>query len=142
MCQARQSFPEEVVVPFLRFEPALVAIQNLTIKLKSNEFRYRKQTVELEIGNPNNIAVEQIQVSLLNGNVDSDPVTIALLAGGMKTTVPMEAKFGKTSISNEQEHLQVRVRFSANNQQFVKTEAFDIVMKSMMDYKATDIFDV
>lgn len=134
--------PEEVVVPFLRFEPALVAIQNLTIKLKSNEFRYRKQTVELEIGNPNNIAVEQIQVSLLNGNVDSDPVTIALLAGGMKTTVPMEAKFGKTSISNEQEHLQVRVRFSANNQQFVKTEAFDIVMKSMMDYKATDIFDV
>lgn len=134
--------PEEVIVPFLRFEPAMVKVQDLTIRLKSNEFRYRKQLVELEVGNPNNIAVEQIQVSLLNGNVDSDPSNISLLGGGMKTKILMEAKFEKTTIQEEQEKLQVRVRFSVNNQQFLRTEAIDIVMKTMADYIATDIFDV
>lgn len=134
--------PEEVIVPYLRFEPAPLALQNLTVRLKDNEFRYRKQLVELDIGNPNRMAVEQIQVSLINGNVDSDSAKVSELSSGMKTTVSIEARFKQTSIIEEQESLQVKLRYEASGEQYVITQALDIVMKSLADYKHNDIFEV
>ena len=78
--------------------PAAVATQDLTVLLKKNEFRYRMETVELEIGNPNDSAVEQIQVSILNGNVECEPARIPLLNGKKNTVIQLKARFKKAHL--------------------------------------------
>jgi len=133
--------PEEIIVPYLVFEPATIAIQDLTVLLKKNEFRYRMETVELEIGNPNDSAIEQIQVSLLNGNVESEPVRIALLNGKKNMAIQIKARFKVTSILEEQSNLHIRVRFHAHGEQHTFDVQPKIIMKKMIEEKSTSLFD-
>lgn len=133
--------PEEVIVPYLVFEPATISTQDLTVLLKKNEFRYRMETVELEIGNPNDSAVEQIQVSLLNGNVESEPVRIALLNGKKNMMVQMKARFKLTSVSEDQNNLSIRVRFQAHGEQHSFDKQVKISMRKMVEEKSTSVFD-
>lgn len=133
--------PEEIIVPYLVFEPAAVSTQDLTVLLKKNEFRYRMETVELEIGNPNDSAVEQIRVSLLNGNVDSEPARIALLNGKKNMMVQMKARFKLTSVSEDQNNLSIRVRFQAHGEQHSFDKQVKISMRKMVEEKSTSVFD-
>jgi hypothetical protein len=133
--------PEEIIVPYLVFEPATVSTQALTILLKKNQYRYRMETVELEIGNPNDSAVEQVQVSLLNGNVESDPVRIPLLNGKKNMAVQINARFKVTSILEEQNNLHIRVRFHAHGEQHTFDVQPKIIMKKMIEEKNTNVFD-
>ena len=123
------------------FEPATVPVQDLTVLLKKNEFRYRMETVELEIGNPNDTAVEQIQVSILNGNVESEPVRVALLNGKTNTVLQINARFKLTSIPEEQTNLHIRVRFNARGEQHTFDVLPKINMKKMVEEKSTSVFD-
>jgi hypothetical protein len=133
--------PEEIIVPYLVFEPATIATQDLTVLLKKNEFRYRMETVELEIGNPNDSAVDQIQVSLLNGNVESEPVRIALLNGKKNTVIQLKARFKVTSILEEQSNLHIRIRYHAHGEQRTFDVLPKITMKKMVEEKSTSVFD-
>ena len=133
--------PEEIIVPYLVFEPATIATQDLTVLLKKNEFRYRMETVELEIGNPNDSAVEQIQVSLLNGNVESEPVRIALLNGKKNMAIQIKARFKVTSILEEQSNLHIRIRYHAHGEQYTFDVLPKITMKKMVEEKSTSVFD-
>jgi len=133
--------PEEIVVPYMVFEPATVSAQDLTVLLKKSEFRYRMETVELEIGNPNDSAVEQIQVSLLNGNVESEPVRVALLNGKKNMVIQIKARFKVTNIPEEQNNLHIRVRFHAHGEQHTFDVLPKINMKKMVEEKSTSVFD-
>jgi hypothetical protein len=133
--------PEEIIVPYMIFEPKTVSTQDLTVLIKKSEFRYRMETIELEIGNPNDSAVEQIQVSLLNGNVESDPVRIALLNGKKNTLVQMKARFKLTNIPEEQNSLHIRVRFHAHGDQQTFDMQTKIIMKKMVEEKNTSVFE-
>jgi hypothetical protein len=133
--------PEEVVVPYMVFEPATVPIQDLTVILKKTEFRYRPETVELEIGNPNHTAVEQILISILNGNVESEPERIATLNSNMNITVQIKARFKSTNIPEEQNRLRIKIRFGARGEPHVFEVNKPITMKKMVDEISTDIFD-
>ena len=133
--------PEEIIVPYMVFEPAILSTQDLTVLLKKNEFRYRMETVELEIGNPNDSVVEQIQVSLLNGNVESEPVRIALLNGKKNMAIQIKARFKVTSIPEEQNSLHIRVRFNAHGEQHTFDVLPKITMKKMVEEKSTNVFD-
>jgi hypothetical protein len=133
--------PEEVIVPYLVFEPATVSIKGLTVLLKKNEFRYRMEIVELGIGNPNKTAVEQIQVSILNSNVDSEPVKVALLNGENNTVVQIKARFKPTNLPEEQANLRIRVRFNARGEQHTFDALPKISMKKMVEEKSTSAFD-
>ncbi len=133
--------PEEMIVPYLVFEPVTTSIQDLTVLLKKNEFRYRVETVELEIGNPNNSSVEQIQVSLLNGNVESDPVRIALLNGKKNTVIQLKVRFKVTNIPEEQNNLHIRIRYHARGEQHTFDVLSKIIMKKMVEEKSTSVFD-
>jgi len=133
--------PEEIIVPYLVFEPATIATQDLTVLLKKNEFRYRMETVELEIGNPNDSAVEQIQVSLLNGNVESEPVRIAILNGKKNMVIQLKARFKVTSILEEQSSLHIRIRYHAHGEQHTFDVFPKITMKKMVEEKSTSVFD-
>lgn len=133
--------PEEIIVPYLVFEPATIAPQDLTVLLKKNEFRYRMETVELEIGNPNDSAVDQIQVSLLNGNVESEPIRIALLNGKKNMAIQIKARFKVTSILEEQSNLHIRIRYHAHGEQRTFDVLPKITMKKMVEEKSTSVFD-
>jgi len=133
--------PEEVIVPYMALEPATVPLQNLTILLKNKEFRYRLETVELEIGNPNDAAVEQVQVSALNGNVEWEFDPIPLLNGKTKIARQVTTRFRLTSLPEEQTTLSLRVRFRSRGE----THAFDIklpiAMRKIVEEKSTSIFE-
>ncbi|MCX6054118.1 MAG: PglZ domain-containing protein [Chloroflexi bacterium] len=133
--------PEEIVVPYMVFEPATVSLQDLTVLLKKNEFRFRMETVELEIGNPNDTAVEHIQVSILNGNVESESVRVALLNGKTNTVLQIKTRFKLTSIPEEQNNLHIRVRFNARGEQHTFDVLPKINMKKMVEEKSTSVFD-
>lgn len=133
--------PEEVVVPYLVFEPTGAAVQDLTVILKKNEFRYRTETIELEIGNPNHTAVEQVLVSILNGNVESEPERIAPLNSNRNVAVQIKARFKSTNIPEEQNTLCMRIRFTARGESHVFEVNKPITMKRLVDETSTDIFN-
>jgi hypothetical protein len=133
--------PEEVVVPYMVFEPTGVTIQDLTVILNKAEFRYRNEIVELEIGNPNHTAVEQIFVSLLNGNIECEPERIPSLKSSRNVAVQLKARFKLTNIPEEQNSLRLRIRFIARGEAHVFEVTTPITMKKLVDEISTDIFD-
>lgn len=133
--------PEEVIVPYMVFEPGNIPIQNLTVLLKNNLFRYRMETIALEIGNPNDTAVEQIQVSILNGNIECEPQRIVLLNGKTNTVLQFNARFNLTSLPEEKTNLHIRVRFNARGEQHSFDVRPTITMKKMIEEKSSGIFD-
>lgn len=133
--------PEEIIVPYLEFETAKTPISDLTVLLLKNEFRYRMETIELEVGNPNDVSIEQVQISALNNNVESQPFLIPLLKKKSKTAVQMPARFKPNLIAEDQSKLRLRIRFRARGEQHVFDPQLDIVMKKMVEEKSTNVFD-
>jgi len=133
--------PEEVIVPYLAFEPVTVPLQDLTVLMAKNIFRYRLETVEIEIGNPNEFLVENIQVSILNGNVESDPVMIPSLNGKSKTLVSVETRFKITSLPDDQKNLRLRLRYHSRGERHMLDISSGITMKKMVEEKSTSVFD-
>ncbi len=133
--------PEEVIVPYMAFEPVTVPIQDVTVLFKKNLFRYRMETVELEVGNPNDSAVEQVQVILLNGNVESEPFTIPLLNSKSKVPVQIPARFKLTSLPEEQNTLRLRVRFRARGEIHTTDAQANIVMRKLVEEKSSGLFE-
>lgn len=133
--------PEEVIVPYVAFEPATVPLQDLTVISPKNEFRYRLETITLEIGNPNAAAVEQVQVSALNGNVEWELEPIAILNGQTKAARQVTARFKLTSLLEEQSVLSLRVRFRSRGEAHTFDVKLPIVMRKMVEEKSARVFD-
>ncbi|MEW6180946.1 MAG: hypothetical protein AB1522_13585 [Chloroflexota bacterium] len=134
--------PEEMIVPYLLFEPAAAPLQNLTVLLRKTEYRYRLESIELELGNPNDLAVENISVMVLNGNVESEPARVASLNGKTKTLLQIQARFRQTKVLEDQTSLRLRVRFQARGEQHSFDFQAKITMKKMVEEKSSDLFDV
>jgi hypothetical protein len=134
--------PEEMIVPYLMFEPAAAPLQDLTVLLHKTEFRYRMENIELELGNPNDLAVEHISVSILNGNVESEPARIASLNGKTKALVKINARFRQTSLPEDQSSLRLRIRFHARGEQHSFDFQAKITMKKMVEEKSSDLFEI
>jgi len=134
--------PEEVIVPHLVFEGATIKVDYPTVLLPNNQFRYRKEVVHLEIGNPNAISIENVRVSILNNNISSEPVKIKEIKAKSKVNIEIEARFGKTSLPEDQIILRLRIRFACRGEDFSQDTGLDIVMRSMVEQEKTDLFDV
>ncbi|MEI7989875.1 MAG: hypothetical protein WCI88_12625, partial [Chloroflexota bacterium] len=133
--------PEEVIVPYMAFEPVAHALKDLTVLLKNNVFRYRMETIEVEIGNPNDTAVEQVQINLINSNIESEAQIISLLNGKTKTTLQIKARFKLTSLVEEQTSLRLRMRFRARGETHTIDAQANIVMRKMVEEKSTSLFE-
>jgi hypothetical protein len=133
--------PEEMIVPYCVFEPVTGSINDLTLLIKGAEFRYRLETVELELGNPNDTAVEQIRLIILNGNVESEPQKVSMLGSKTKCTVKFEARFKPTNLVEEQTQLRIRVWFHARGEQHSFDHQVGISMRKLVEEKSTGIFD-
>jgi hypothetical protein len=134
--------PEEMIVPYLVFEPAAAPLQELTVLLRKSEYRYRMESVELELGNPNDLMVENISVMVLNGNVESEPARVALLNGKTKTSLQIQARFRQTKVPEDQTSLRLRIRFHARGEQHSFDFQTKIRMKKMVEEKSSDLFDI
>src|SRR5260370_25308664 len=77
----------------------------------------------------------------MNGNVESEPVRVALLNGKTNTVVQIKARFKLTSLPEEQTNLHIRVRFLARGEQHTFDVLPKITMKKMVEEKSTSVFD-
>lgn len=134
--------PEEMIVPYLVFEPVAAPLQDLTVLLRKTEYRYRMESIELELGNPNDLAVENISVTVLNGNVESEPARVASLKGKTKISLQLQARFHQTKVPEDQTSLRLRIRFLARGEQRSFDFQAKIAMKKMVEEKSSDLFDV
>jgi len=133
--------PEEIIVPYLVFEPITAPLQELSVLLRRNEFRYRLESIELELGNPNDLVVEQISISILNNNIESEPYRLAILNAKTKTLVKINARFRPTSLVEDQTSLRLRIRFIARGEQHSFDFQTKITMKKMIEEQSSKIFD-
>lgn len=133
--------PEEVIVPHLIFEAVKVAFQDLTLLLARDEFRYRKEKIVLEIGNPNDFAVENVRISIINSNIETDQVTIDLINGKNKSLVEMTAQFKQTANSDERNTLSLHMRFTCRDEKHEQSVRIPIAMRSMVEIKGKSAFD-
>ena len=133
--------PEEVIVPYMAFEPASIPLKNLDVLLSKKLFRYRLETVELKIGNPNDTAVEQVHISTLNGNVEWEFEPIPLINGHHDAAPKVTARFKLTSLPEEQTTLNLRVRFRCRGEMQAFDVKLPIEMRKMVEEKSTSVFD-
>ena len=133
--------PEEIIVPYMVFEPAIAPVQDLTVILRKNEFRYRMETIELEIGNPNSISIDHVFVSTLNSNIESEPELISLINSNNNKVFQIKARFKPTTLVEDQASLRLRVRFKARGEQYSFDKQFSISMKKIVEEKSTSVFD-
>lgn len=133
--------PEEVVVPHLVFEAAVAPVQDLTVIMSSNQFRYRMETVELEIGNPNAYAIENIHVATLNSNFDMEPQKVEWLNSGRNIPLQVRGLFKQTPNPDERTSLSFLIRFDCRGEKHTLTVKIPIEMKAMVVVKDTSIFD-
>ena len=134
--------PEEVIVPYMAFETTVEAISDLTVTLIRNEFRYRMETIELEIGNPNEAAVDEIRISALNSNVEMDRYEIDLLMGKRKTKLTCKALFKRTPNVDEQNSLTLRLRYRYRGDTHTQEVQKGITIHRMIEEVDTGIFDL
>ena len=133
--------PEEVVVPHLIFEAAKAPLRDLTLLLANKEFRYRKERISLEIGNPNDFAVENIRISVINSNIETDQITIDVLNGKTKSSVEISSQFKQTANADERNNLTLHIRFTCHNEKHEQTATLPITMRAMVETKGKSAFD-
>jgi len=133
--------PEEVVVPHLVFEAAVAPVQDLTVIMANNQFRYRMETVELEIGNPNAYAVENIHVATLNSNFEMEPQKVDWLNSGRNIPIRVRGLFKQTHNPEERALLSFLIRYECHGERHTQTVKLPIEMKAMVMVKDTSIFD-
>jgi len=134
--------PEETIVPYLQFRKLKASVQHLTILLKQTTYRYRLETVEFEIANPNEYPVEDVIVEVMNSNVQAEPYRLDWLQGKRKTSASMQMRFKKAGHKDDTENLRFMVLYTCNGKQHRSEEIrLPITMKAMFEMKDPSIFD-
>jgi len=133
--------PEEVVVPHLIFEAAVAPVQDLTVIMTRNQFRYRMETVELEIGNPNTYTVENIHVTTLNSNFKMETQTIEWLNSGRNIRLPVRGLFKQTHNPEERKLLSFLIRYECHGEKYAQTVKLPIEMIAMVELRDTSMFE-
>ncbi len=133
--------PEEVIIPYMTFEPITVPLKDLEIMLKKNQFRYRLESLDLEVGNPNDASVEQVFVSCLNGNIEWEFEPVLFLAGHHNESLNVKARFKSTSLPEEASLLKLRIRYRCRGEMHTFDCEFPIKMLKIVEEKSTSVFD-
>ena len=134
--------PEETIVPYLQFRKRKESVQHLTILLKQTTYRYRLETVEFEIANPNDYPVENVIVEVVNSNVQSEPYRLDWLQEKRKASASMQMRFKKMGHKGDTENLRFMALYTCNGKQHQTEEIrLPIIMKAMFEMKDSSVFD-
>lgn len=133
--------PEEMIVPAMHFSKVTEEIEELSINLVKKQYRYRLETIELEIGNPNNIVAENIEITILNTNIDKGETYISKIDPKTKQKIDFKARFKQTSSEKEKTQIDFKIYFEIVNEEYQQlSEGHAIEMKSMISSQGSDIF--
>ena len=133
--------PEEVIVPHMVFEAVKEPVKDLTLYLVKKTFRYRKEVIDVRIGNPNDYGVESVRVSTLNSNIESESQTIPWINSGSDIPIQFKCMFKQTSNPEDQNNLTFHIRFNHRGERQAQTIKIPIEMRSMFELRDTTIFD-
>ena len=133
--------PEEMVVPYIAFQKITTPIKNLKIQLDKTDYRYRLEIIELEIANPNEYPIENVNIEILNGNIESDLFILDWLDAKRKTTISIQSRFKKTLLQEDVENLTFSISYKCNEKTKRHQVTLPIKMKSMFEMKDKTIFD-
>jgi hypothetical protein len=125
--------PEEVVVPFARFEFTPVEIISPTLRLVKNNFRYAvKSTVEFELGNPNAFTLENLSIRLRG--IDTDEVFVESLNSKATTRIAFQTVFKREPGSENARDIVVRLRYECQERLLEPEDVkFIITLKGVME---------
>ncbi len=132
--------PEEVVVPFARFELKPVHVAPPDLRLLSSQFRYAvRSAIEVEIGNPNDYYLENILVRVQG--LDAPEIPVDSLPPRERRSVAIPVVFRKEPGAGNTRSLTVRTRYECQGKLFEPEDTeFTITMKSLME--VVDDFDL
>jgi len=134
--------PEEVIVPYMAVQKIISTIKDLTIVLIKTTYRYKLETIELEIANPNESSAENITVEIINSNIESEVYPLDWLEGKRKTSAAIQARFKKTQSQDDSKYLNISLTFESNGERHqCEPIKLPITMKSMFEIKDKTIFD-
>lgn len=127
--------PEEVVVPFLRFEMRPVEVITPTVRLLNKQFRYAvKSVVELELGNPNLVALDHVRLKLVG--LDADEAHIESLESNGVSKTSLSAVFKKEPGAGITREIVARLYFECQGRKFGPIDVpFTITMRALMEEK-------
>lgn len=125
--------PEETIVPYAVFERVTLELKRPTIRLLTDEFRYGVKThARLEIVNPNEQALLNVDVSIQAPNVEANSVSLAEVPGLEARTVTI-ADVRIRRGAAEVDQLTVVVAYEFAGRAYRETHEFGITMKSLME---------
>jgi hypothetical protein len=134
--------PEETVVPYMQFKKIVAPVKHLTILLKQTIFRYRLETVNLEVGNPNEYPVEDVIIEIVNSNIQCDSYRLDWLEAKKKVTTSTQMRFNKTQYKDDKNNIRCIIKYTCNGKHYQSNEIkLPITMKAMYELKDTSIFD-
>ena len=134
--------PEEVVIPHLVFEKVKIRIDRPILNLIKNKFRYRAEEIELQLLNPNDYPLENVNLVILNKNIDSLSKQVDWLNAKTKEVIKIQARFKKSSMKDETSTLKIGISFLVNKKPYEYEFKLDISMVSMAELKDMSIFDI
>ena len=125
--------PEEVVVPFSRFEFTQADIKSPTLRLPKSEFRYAvKSLLEFEIGNPNTVPLEDIYIRLRG--VSTDEVHIEILPPKATKMISFQTTFKREPGAGNTREISAHLQFESQDRSFEPDEmTFTINLKALME---------
>ncbi|MBS1253764.1 MAG: hypothetical protein MAG451_02817 [Anaerolineales bacterium] len=125
--------PEESIVPYAVFERVALELKPPTIRLLTDEFRYGVKThIQMEIVNPNEQSLLNVEVSLQTPNVEADSVSLPEVPGLAARTVTIaDARIRRGS--DEVNHLAIAVAYEFAGRAYRETREFGISVKSLME---------
>jgi len=134
--------PEETIVPYMQFRRIKVPVKHPTVLLKRTSYRYRLETVEFEIANPNEYPIEDVIIEVINSNIQSEPYRLDWLDAKRKISGSMQMRFKKTQNKDDINNIRYIVMYTCNSKRYQSEEAkLPITIKSMFELKDSSIFD-
>jgi hypothetical protein len=126
--------PEEMIIPFLKFEKIEIQVVPPYVNLQSKEFRYSVLSqIAFEIGNGNDYPLTDLEVSILNKNIKGDKYQRLATVNGLSKIV---VSFDNLRILKESDfdyEIKLRLQYTCLSKHYETEYGFPIEIKSMQD---------
>jgi hypothetical protein len=125
--------PEEIVVPFARFDFQPLSVKPPTLRLLKDQYRYAvKSEVQFELGNPNAFPLENFGLQLLGS--EADEIFVETLPAKTLTPVVIHTVFRKEPRQDDSRDIIVRLQYECQERLSEPVEMpYTITLKGVME---------
>jgi hypothetical protein len=95
----------------------------------------------MEIGNPNEVAVENITITSLNSNLELEPQRVEWLESQTKISINLRGLFKQTLNPDELNSISFLIRYDCRGDKQTQRVKFPIEMRKMVELRDTSLFD-